>query len=69
VRIRAAAAFERKDPNAAVELLKQTSGIELGATNPFVTLVPVICAGKPISRWPTATKRQENFKSLSTIAG
>jgi serine/threonine protein kinase/tetratricopeptide (TPR) repeat protein len=39
--IRAAVAIERKDPNRAVELLKETSAIELGTPNSTVVLAPV----------------------------
>jgi|SRR6516162_9621580 len=39
--IRAAVAIEHKDANRAVELLKETSPIELGAANNFVILVPI----------------------------
>jgi eukaryotic-like serine/threonine-protein kinase len=44
--IRAAVAIERKDPNRAVELLKDTSAIELGEPNVFVSLVPVYVRGE-----------------------
>jgi tetratricopeptide (TPR) repeat protein len=45
--IRAAIAMERKAPNRAVELLKETKSIELGATNNnFVILVPVYVRGE-----------------------
>jgi eukaryotic-like serine/threonine-protein kinase len=44
--IRAAVAMERKDPNRAVELLKETSAIELGQPNSFVALVPVYVHGE-----------------------
>jgi eukaryotic-like serine/threonine-protein kinase len=45
--IRAAVAIERKDPNRAVELLKQTSAIDLGQpTNFTVALVPVYVRGE-----------------------
>jgi tetratricopeptide (TPR) repeat protein len=43
--IRAAVAMERKDPNRAVELLKETSTIEL-SPNTFVILVPVYVRGQ-----------------------
>ena len=44
--IRAAVAIERKDPNRAGELLKETSAIELGAANNFVVLAPVYMRGE-----------------------
>ena len=44
--IRASVAMERKNPNRAVELLKETSAIELGAANYFVVLVPVYVRGE-----------------------
>jgi serine/threonine protein kinase/tetratricopeptide (TPR) repeat protein len=45
--IRAAVALERKDPNRAVELLKETSALELGSpTNVSVGLVPVYVRGE-----------------------
>jgi eukaryotic-like serine/threonine-protein kinase len=44
--IRAAVAAERKDPNRAVELLKETSAIELGDPNNFVIFVPVYVRGE-----------------------
>jgi eukaryotic-like serine/threonine-protein kinase len=44
--IRAAVAMERKDPDRAVELLKETSLIELGVPNGLVTLVPVYVRGE-----------------------
>jgi serine/threonine protein kinase/tetratricopeptide (TPR) repeat protein len=45
--IRAAVAMERKDPNRAVEMLKETSAIELGAPTPTlpVVLMPVYVSG------------------------
>jgi len=39
--IRSAMATQGKDPDRAVELLKETSAIELGAPNNFVNLVPI----------------------------
>jgi tetratricopeptide (TPR) repeat protein len=45
--IRAAVAMERKDPNRAVELLRETSAMELGApTNFSVELAPVYVRGE-----------------------
>jgi len=44
--IRAAVAMEHKDPNRAVELLKECSAIELGVPNNFVVLLPVYVRGK-----------------------
>jgi eukaryotic-like serine/threonine-protein kinase len=44
--IRAAVAMERKDSNRAVELLKETSAIELGDPNGFVIFVPVYVRGE-----------------------
>ena len=44
--IRAAVVLERKDPHRAVELLKETSTIELGPPNTFVILVPVYVRGE-----------------------
>ena len=44
--IRAAVALERKDPNRAVELLKETSAIELGDTGGPVMLAPVYVRGE-----------------------
>ena len=44
--IRAAVAMERKDPNRAIELLKQTSAIELGSPTDFVYLGPVYVRGE-----------------------
>jgi tetratricopeptide (TPR) repeat protein len=45
--IRAATAMEHKDPNRAVELLKETSAIELGApTNFSLSLAPVYVRGE-----------------------
>ena len=44
--IRAAMAINRKDPNRAVELLKETFGIELGTPNNFVILLPVYVRGE-----------------------
>lgn len=44
--IRAAVAMQRKDPNGAVELLKETSAIELGVPNPFVIFLPVYVRGQ-----------------------
>jgi tetratricopeptide (TPR) repeat protein len=44
--IRAAVAMERKDPTRAVELLKETSAIELGTPNGLVILVPVYVRGE-----------------------
>jgi tetratricopeptide (TPR) repeat protein/predicted Ser/Thr protein kinase len=45
--IRAAIALERKDPNRAVELLKETSVMELGSpTNFAVVMVPVYVRGE-----------------------
>jgi tetratricopeptide (TPR) repeat protein/class 3 adenylate cyclase len=44
--IRAAVALGRKDPNRAVELLRETNTIELGQPNSFVALVPVYVRGK-----------------------
>jgi len=45
--IRAAVAMERKDPNRAVELLKETSAIELGTpTNFSAVLMPVYVRGE-----------------------
>ena len=43
--IRAAVAMEHKDPNRAVELLRETSAIELGQPNNFVLLLPVYVRG------------------------
>ena len=43
--IRAAVAMERKDPNQSVELLKESSDIELGSPNNLVALVPVYVRG------------------------
>jgi eukaryotic-like serine/threonine-protein kinase len=43
---RAAVAMERKDPNRAVQLLKETSSIELGSFNPLVVLLPVYVRGE-----------------------
>jgi len=44
--IRAALALGRKDPNRALELLRETNTIELGQANIFVVLVPVYVRGK-----------------------
>jgi len=44
--IRAAVAIQHKDPNRAVELLKETSAIELGLPNSFVLLIPVYVRGE-----------------------
>jgi eukaryotic-like serine/threonine-protein kinase len=44
--IRAAVAIERKDPNRAVELLKETGAMELGVPNGFAILVPVYVRGE-----------------------
>jgi len=44
--IRAVVAMEHKDPNRALELLKETSAIELGFPNGFVRLVPVYLRGE-----------------------
>jgi eukaryotic-like serine/threonine-protein kinase len=44
--IRAAIALERKDPNRAVELLNETSAIELGTPNGLVILVPIYVRGE-----------------------
>jgi eukaryotic-like serine/threonine-protein kinase len=45
--IRAAVALERKDPNRAIEVLKETSAIELGEpANLSVALVPVYVRGE-----------------------
>jgi len=43
---RAAVAIEHKDPNRALELLKETSAIELGSPNISVELVPVYVRGQ-----------------------
>jgi hypothetical protein len=42
----AAVAIEHKDPNRALELLKETSAIELGSPNISVELVPVYMRGE-----------------------
>jgi eukaryotic-like serine/threonine-protein kinase len=44
--IRAGVAVERKDPNRALELLKETNTIELGQANSFVALIPVYVRGE-----------------------
>jgi serine/threonine protein kinase/tetratricopeptide (TPR) repeat protein len=44
--IRGAVALERKDPNRAVELLKETSSIELGSPTSFQYLCPVYVRGE-----------------------
>jgi len=44
--IRAAVAMGHKDSNRAVELLKETSAIELGEANNLVLLVPVYMRGE-----------------------
>jgi len=44
--IRASLALERKDPNRAIEFLKETSVIELGAGNSFVIMAPVYVRGE-----------------------
>src|SRR5579862_5272560 len=44
--IRAAVALEHKDPIRAIELLKETSSIELGSPNSFVYLAPVYERGE-----------------------
>jgi len=44
--VRAAVAIERKDPNRAVELLKETSTVELGSPTNLVFLAPVYVRGK-----------------------
>jgi predicted Zn-dependent protease len=44
--IRAAVVMARKDPNRAMELLKDTSAIELGVPNTFVILVPIYQRGE-----------------------
>jgi tetratricopeptide (TPR) repeat protein len=44
--IRAGEAMECKDPNRALEPLKETSTIELGQANSFVALVPVYVRGE-----------------------
>jgi tetratricopeptide (TPR) repeat protein len=44
--IRAGVAMERKDTNRALELLNETSTIELGQANSFVALVPVYVRGE-----------------------
>ena len=44
--IRAAVRLERKDPNRAVEILKETSAMELGGPNNFVVLPPVYVRGE-----------------------
>jgi eukaryotic-like serine/threonine-protein kinase len=44
--IRAAVVLERKDPNKALELLKETSAIELGSPNSLVYLAPVYVRGE-----------------------
>src|SRR6516164_9675479 len=45
--IRAAVAIEHKDANRAVELLKETSPIELGAANYSSILFPILVRDKP----------------------
>jgi ATP/maltotriose-dependent transcriptional regulator MalT len=44
--IRAAVAVERRDAKRAVELLQETSAIELGVANNFVMLVPIYVRGE-----------------------
>jgi DNA-binding winged helix-turn-helix (wHTH) protein/tetratricopeptide (TPR) repeat protein len=66
--IRAAVALERKDPNRAIELLKDTSTIELGQapSRLNIFLCPPYIVEKPISCCTTATERRRNFRSSLT---
>jgi eukaryotic-like serine/threonine-protein kinase len=44
--IRAAVAMEHKDPKRVIEILKETSTIELGSPNSLVVLIPVYVRGE-----------------------
>jgi len=67
--IRGTIALEGTNPNRAVENLKETSVIELGGHNVFVSLVPVYVRGEAYLAWPTVAPQQQNFRNSLTIAG
>ena len=62
--IRAAVAIEHKDPNRAVELLKETSAIELGTPNNFTVLVPVYVRGKAHLALGNGDQAESEFQKL-----
>jgi tetratricopeptide (TPR) repeat protein len=68
--IRAAAATEHKDPNRAVELLKETSAIELGApTNFSLALAPVYVRGEAYLAQGDGNRAAEEFQKFINHRG
>jgi eukaryotic-like serine/threonine-protein kinase len=62
--IRAGVAMQRKDPNRAVELLKETSAIELGEPNPFAILLPVYLRGEAYLTLGDGDRAAEEFQKF-----
>jgi tetratricopeptide (TPR) repeat protein len=67
--IRAAVALERKDPNRAVELLKDMSVLELGSSNSLVYLVPVYVRGQDYLAAHDAEQAATEFQKFIDYRG
>jgi tetratricopeptide (TPR) repeat protein len=67
--IRAAAAMEHKDPNHAVELLQETTAIELGTPNGFVNLVPVYIRGEAYLALSDGNQAAAEFQKFTDHRG
>ena len=62
-------ALERKDPNKAIELLKDASAIELGQSTSELTifLCPAYVRGEAYLMLHDGKQRQRSFRNSSTI--
>jgi serine/threonine protein kinase/tetratricopeptide (TPR) repeat protein len=67
--IRAAVVMERKDPNRAIELLKETSAIELGSPTNFVYLVPVYVRGEAYLALGDGDRAATEFQKFVDLRG
>jgi len=67
--IRAAIALEGTNSNRAVENLKETSAMELGGPNDFVSLVPVYVRGEAYLALGDGQRAATDFINSLTIAG
>ena len=67
--IRAAVVMERKDPNRAVELLQETSAVELGLPTSFVYLVPVYVRGEALLALGDGNRGASEFQKFGDHRG
>jgi tetratricopeptide (TPR) repeat protein len=67
--IGAAVAIERKDPNRAVELLKETSTVELGLPTSLVCLAPVYVRGRVYLALQDGDRAAKEFQKFIDYRG